>query len=448
MNNHIFVRIVVTIALAAGSMSIPGLGIQALAGQAESHPLTLDEAVDLALRQNAELRAAEARTDAAEDGARMAESFLYPMVGVEAGTVRSNDPVAAFGSRLRQGRFTQSDFALDALNSPDPITDWSALAGAQWSILDAASWARREAATLGAEAARFGLERRRDATVFQTRVLYYQALQGLARLEAAQAGEEAAAATVRLFTSRRDQGLLTDADVLQAEAELAGARAGRLFDEQLALDARSRLGVFLGLPADRLPLPTDTLLSEGMEIRTPSGTVEERDDLLALDRMVKAAGAQVSLASRSGLPGLEVFGQVSTHTHETFGSREGNWTVGLQLRWPVFTGFARRSALDAAREQRRAVEIEREQAVRSARAEVGEAVRGVESAQRQVEAMDAAAAAAAEARRLVERRFQEGLATAVDLLQAEARVVEMRTRAVDARASYRIAVARLEFVGS
>ena len=41
-----------------------------------------------------------------------------------------------------------------------------------------------------------------------------------------------------------------------------------------------------------------------------------------------------------------------------------------------------------------------------------------------------------------------GMATAVDLLQAEARAVDMRTRSIDARASYLIAVARLEFVGS
>ena len=62
--------------------------------------------------------------------------------------------------------------------------------------------------------------------------------------------------------------------------------------------------------------------------------------------------------------------------------------------------------------------------------------------------MEAAAAAAAEARRLVELRFQEGLATTVDLLQAEARLTGMRAGAVDALADYHLAVARLELVSA
>ncbi len=46
------------------------------------------------------------------------------------------------------------------------------------------------------------------------------------------------------------------------------------------------------------------------------------------------------------------------------------------------------------------------------------------------------------------RRFEEGLATAADLLQAEARATGMRERAITALANYHVAVANLEFVTS
>jgi outer membrane protein TolC len=46
------------------------------------------------------------------------------------------------------------------------------------------------------------------------------------------------------------------------------------------------------------------------------------------------------------------------------------------------------------------------------------------------------------------RRFDEGLATATDLLQAEARGTSMRQRAISALAGYYMAVARLDFVRS
>lgn len=414
----------------------------------ESLPLSLSQAVEMALERNPGLRIAAARAAAARESAKMAESFIWPMVSAEAGTVRSNDPVAAFGTRLRQGRFQESDFALDALNSPDPITDWSAGVGGQWSILDPARWAERDAASLQADAAELGLGRREAATVFQTRVLYFQALQAQARLEAAVAAEEAAQGTVDLFAARREHGLMTDADVFQAEAELAGAAARRIHAEQVAQDARSRLGVFLGLAPGRLPLPSDPLLAEIQMVPTASLRSESREDLMALERLVLAAEARASQAKRTWLPSVEAFGRLSAHAQEAFGSREGNWTVGMQLSWPLFTGFARESAIRAGREAERAARYEHDRAVREAFAEVAEANRGVRSALKQVEATDAASRAADEARRLVERRFQEGMATAVDLLQAEARAVDMRTRAIDARATYRIAVARLEFVGS
>jgi outer membrane protein TolC len=414
----------------------------------ESLPLSLYQAEEMALEGNSDLRIAAARARAAREGARMAESFIWPVVGAEAGSVRSNDPVAAFGTRLRQGRFGEADFAIDALNSPDPITDWSAAVGGQWSVLDPARWAGREAASLRADAAELGLERREEATLFQTRVLYFQALQAQAQLDATVTAEAAARATVELFGARREQGLMTDADLYQAEAELAGAEARTIQAEQVNQDARSRLGIFLGLPPNRLPEPVDSLLREVSTVESGALELEGRGDLMAMDRLARAAQARVTQANRSWLPSLQAFGRLSTHASEAFGSREGNWTVGMQVSWPVFTGFARRSAARAAREEERAVRLELDRAVRQAHAEVAEATRGVRSALGQVEATESASRAADEARRLVERRFQEGMATAVDLLQAEARAVDMRTRSIDARASYLIAVARLEFVGS
>jgi outer membrane protein TolC len=408
-----FIVLVMTLEIALGAGA---LGAQQ-SGVPESLPLSLSEAVELALEQSSELRIATARANAAREGAKRAESFIWPVVGAK-------------------------------LNSPDPITDWSAALGGQWSVLDPARWAERDVASLQAEAAELGLGRMEEATLFQTHVLYLQALQAQARHEAAKAAEEAAEATVGLFAARREEGLMTDADLFQAEAELAGATARRIHADQITQDARSRLGIFLGLRADQFPMPTDPLLRDIPTADAGPLRTESRGDLMALDRMARAAEARVSQANRSWLPTVEAFGRVSAHAQEAFGSRQGNWTLGMQLSWPVFTGFARQSAIRAAREVERAAQFERDQAVRQARADLSEASRGVQSALKQVEAMDAASRAADEARRLVERRFEEGMATAVDLLQAEARAVDMRTRAIDARAFYRIAVARLDFVGS
>jgi outer membrane protein TolC len=437
----------ITSLIAGALLAMAGVG--SVAGQ-ELRELSMDQAVEEALAKNRRLAVAEVRAEAAAAGVRGADAFLWPALGVEASTVRTNDPVGVFGTKLRQGRFAMSDLDIEALNHPDAVSDWSAAAGVRWAIADLSSWAGRDAARSEADAARWGASRAREGTAFRTRALYLDAVRLNAQLESAVAAEDAARGTLDLIRRRRDEGSLMDADVLQAEAELQGAEAARIFAQQMEIDARVRLAVFLGWEDGALPVPTDALtppdpgvVVEGIQV----GPLSDRSDIRALDSGLMAAEARARGASRSWAPTLEAFGRGAVHS-ESLSEFQDNWTVGVQMRWPLFTGFGISAARDQAQAGLRAMELERAQALSEARAELDEARRGVVSAARRVQAMDAAAAAASEARRLVELRFQQGLATTVDLLQAEARLTEMRAGAVDALADYHLAVARLELVGA
>ena len=96
-------------------------------------------------------------------------------------------------------------------------------------------------------------------------------------------------------------------------------------------------------------------------------------------------------------------------------------------------------------EEAQASEARRADAVDRAREEYVSATRAVASAEAALDAALSAETAAVEARRLVRRRFEEGLATASDLLTADARAASMTLRAVDARAAVDIAYARRAF---
>lgn len=432
-------------------LSAIALGVTIPAGAQEApteRTLSLEEAEARALEANGDLEAARARVEVAEAGVRQASSFVYPVVALDAGSVRSDDPVAVFGTKLRQERFAQEDFSIAALNRPDAVTDWTAGAGARWRLLDPSAWAGREAARRDATAAEAGLERKREAVVHRTRILYLNGLATRADAAAAETALEAARATLEMIRARRAQGYLTDADVLQARAEVASARARQSNARARTRDARIRLGVHLGWAPDTLPRLTDPLLEGHPPLRSPGGAdrVRVRADLRALERGVEAAGARVTEATRSRYPTVEAFGRLSSHGAELTGDRSANWTAGVELSWPLFTGFAREGAVDRARAERRAAEAAYGQRVLEARAEVMEARRRVEAAREGADAADAAAEAATEARRLVRRRFREGMATTVDLLQADARAAEMEARALGARTRLWIAAMTLEFV--
>src|ERR1039458_6674544 len=72
--------------------------------------LSLQQAASIALEQNPLRKAAVADTKAVSAGVREAQSFLMPHVTFSELATRGDDPVYVFGSRLRQQRFTTSDF--------------------------------------------------------------------------------------------------------------------------------------------------------------------------------------------------------------------------------------------------------------------------------------------------------------------------------------------------
>ena len=304
---------------------------------AQERPISLAEALTQARQGSPDVQAARSRAEAAAYGRDAAGAFRWPTLGLEAGAVRSDDPVAAFGGRLRQGRFSQADFDPAGLNHPDPLTDWSGAIGAGWAPLDFAADAAYQAAQAEARAAGLGAQWAERAAAFRAEARYLEAVGAQQRLNTAVAALQASEANARVTGMRRDEGVLTDADFLQAQAALEGARAGEINARRGLADARDRLAVALGWPEGPIPVPTDTVFQEPS---AGAGDLAGRADLMASASMVQAASARVAQARRSRLPKVEGFARLATHSSKAFSGAEEDWTVGFQVRVPLFTGFA------------------------------------------------------------------------------------------------------------
>lgn len=443
--------LVLAVLLTSLLTAIPS-GAQEPAARPERRGITLEEAIQEARRGNADLGLSEARERMAAAEAGLARAALLPNASVSSAWTRTTDPVATFGTKLRQGRFGQSDFALEALNDPYPVEDWESRASLGWEPVVPARWARRSAAEHASRASGWTRTRTRQATDYRTRLYYYEALRTADRVEAARAAVDAAEAVLEQFRRREEQGLVTRADVLQARAELDAARAGAAGARQGEREAAVALAVHLGWsPDERLPRPLD-------ELTPPSGPgagpvraggeaagVRQRSDLMAAEEGVRAAEAEVEAARLAFLPALGAFATWANHGTAPFSGDGTDWTVGVGLRWSLFEGLGRNAELESARAGLTAARLERERAVRSARGELLLARRALRAAGEAFEAARSAREAARTGRDLMRRRFAEGLATPADLLQAEARTRTTETGAVDALARYHQARARLRF---
>jgi len=190
----------------------------------ESSPLTLRQAVEIALAKNPLRAAAVADTKEASAGVREARSVFMPRLTFSETATRGNDPVYVFGSKLRQQRFNAADFFLNKLNTPLPFGSFSTRFGGSWNLFDSfASWHSVNRAKHMNEAAGHQLERTDQEIVFRVIEAYYGVLLVNKQLEVARARGEAVSVhhgsqsvQVRQWPGRR---------VRSADRESANSRA-------------------------------------------------------------------------------------------------------------------------------------------------------------------------------------------------------------------------------
>ncbi len=175
-------------AIRLGALGLLAFSVCALSQQAaEPLPLTLQHAVTIALEKNPARKIALADTRVASADVREARSILMPHLNFSETATRGDDPVYVFGSKLRQQRFSNADFALNQLNTPLPFGNFSTRFAGSWNLFDSfASWHGVNRARQMNEAAAHQLERADQEIVFRVVDAYYGVLLARKQLEVAE----------------------------------------------------------------------------------------------------------------------------------------------------------------------------------------------------------------------------------------------------------------------
>jgi len=99
-------------------------------------PLSLDDAIQRAVRQNPAIRAASAGVQEAAARADQARAGWLPRVDITESWQRGDQPVFVFGSLLAQRQFGPENFAIDALNHPAAINNFRTAITAEQLVFD------------------------------------------------------------------------------------------------------------------------------------------------------------------------------------------------------------------------------------------------------------------------------------------------------------------------
>jgi outer membrane protein len=409
--------------LSFGAFSIPRI-LPAQEAQQFS-PLTLQQAVNMALEKNPERKAALADTKAASADVREARSSLLPHVTFSETATRGNDPIYVFGSKLRQQRFTTADFSLNTLNTPTPLSNFSTHFGGTWNLFDSsASWRGVTRAERIKDASGHQLERTDQEIVFRVVDSYYGVLLAKKHLEVAEQSMKTAQAILNRSKDRFESGVVVESDYLSAKVRIA-ARKQELIRAQnnLAL-SRAQLSTAIGISSENEFDPSD-ILAEGNFPATSLEEVEKqavemRPDLKRIRSEEEAQRQSVSIAKSSFGPRVSGFAGWEAD-NPTFVSGEGgnNWLAGIEVQFDLFQGGAKRAHLSHERAMQEKVVAVKEMATDAIRLEVRRAYYDLDAARQQTEVAREVIAASQESLRINQNRYDSGLTTITELLAAE-----------------------------
>lgn len=399
-------------------------------GQASAQTaLTLEDATREALARNRPLQAARVGTVEADARVREARAGWLPTVNVSESWRRGNQPVFVFSSLLSARQFAAANFAIDALNHPNPQGFFQTTVGIDQLLFDGGRMRSMiRAASLQRDLARSTTDEAAAGVVVAVTQTYGRLLSARAAERAAAAGVIAAEDDSSRVRQRRDAGMATEADVLSLAVHLSDLRQRQIQAQGDAAIAAAELNRLMGAPIDReyeVSDPFDALAAAA----TPSfsalvGEAEARRP--ELRRAAQAAALSEALQRQARAAFMpEVAAQAAVEVSGTrLSDRASAWIVGGQLRWSFSLGGAGLARLKAASEAAARSRLEREEARAAVEVDILSARRRLESARARQAVSQAAVDQARESQRIVRDRFEAGLATVTDVLRASTAVLD------------------------
>ena len=412
-------------------------------------PMSLKDAVHLALNRNKSVEASDAARKAA--GSRIAEarSGYLPKVNYSESWTRSDNPVFVFSSLLTQHEFGEQNFQIGSLNRPDFLNNFQSQITADQSLYDAG---QTRQAVRSAELMKdmTGEEGRRTQMEVIAGVIrsYYDTLLGIEQLNAASQAMRSAQADLDRAQSVRAAGMSTDVDVLSIRVHLAGVREQQIRRAADLDVARAALNDALGLPLDT----THALSTSLTPLQFPAGlltdyeknALSERPEARQGKLAISLARNQETAAHSSLLPQVGVHGAFEADRQDFYSRGGANWLVSIGLRWNLFNGFSDKARIEESKYVLRRSEADQEHADSAIRLQVRRAYADLRAADQRIEVSKASVAEAEESLRITQNRYDTGLNNVTDLLRTETAVLEARTRQLAAVHDQRIAAAMLE----
>lgn len=258
---------------------------------------------------------------------------------------------------------------------------------------------------------------------------------------------------VRLQTIRREAGLIGDFDLRQLEAEVAAARAQLPALERNRTAEEAALAVLLGRSPRRI---TEDAIARGVERSEPPAPVVpeglpsdlllRRPDIVEAEQRLIAANARIGAARAALFPRISLTGYLGAESAALGDLLTGPariWQIAFALAQPIFQAGRLFGEIEAVQARERQALAQYQKTLQEAFREVRQALAAQTRSREIFEAETVRLAALREALRLARIRYENGLVSQLEVLDAERNLLGAELNRLEALRARRAAIADL-----
>jgi outer membrane protein len=402
-----------------------------------SGPLTLAELTEYALRNNPRARQSWYAARAAAAGVGVEEADLLPQL---AGTFAL--------TRIRPISGTTGQ-----------VSPWQTRHGPavtlSYLLFDFARADQINAAEFRLLAANLNQNRTLQDVVFQVEQAYYRVLGLDLLIRVNETSLQNIRTALDAAQRRRESGLATVADVYRADTQVAQAEVNLTRSRGELEKARGQLASSVGLPVNQsLRIQTLTEMPQVRELTAPVIDMLEqargkRPDLVAAEAQARAARASAQAASKATLPSVEIAGTAGrTFFLDQLSSNRApgtNYSLGVNVRFPIFTGFRDKYTTYQAQAVAQQAEASRDTLYRQTELDVWQAYYDVQTTASAISSTESQVKSAEQTAQATLARYKAGFGSILDLLTAQQDESNARVQRIQSYLDWYIALARLQF---
>jgi len=387
----------------------------------------LSELIDIALRENKDVKVAAARIEAFVGQYMTTRAALFPQIGV--------------GASGGMERITEEGFTPLPSGTKNPNDFYEIFLNGNWEI---DIWGKIRRATEASRAEILSSEEGRRAVILTLVAAvassYIDLRDADMEWEISKKTAEAYRESLRIFELRFKEGFSSAVEVNMIKAEYEQALSRISFYEKTIPQLENVLSILLGRNPGPIPRgkPLDGLALPIVPSGLPSGLLEQRPDIRRAEQNLIAANARIGVAKSLYYPSISltgIFGFSSTDLSKLFRSSAQAWTWAVPVTAPIFTAGAIRGQVKATEAFQQELLIRYQQTIQTAFREVDDSLVDQKQTKVELEALGRQVVALQEYARLAQLRFDNGYTSYLEVLDANRSLFDAELRYAQTKAT-------------